>query len=580
MIFSREFLEDVVERVVLSSVVARYVRLKKQGQSVTGLCPFHQESTPSFHVNDLKKFYHCFGCQAHGNVFTFVQQKEKIGFVEAVKKVCHDHGLSLPKERTLSPPDQQRQEPLFQALRAACLFFRSALKSSRSAQNYLINRGITPETAAAFDIGFAPKGNALKTHLLRQGYSEKVLRDTGLLGYNDTKQETYDWFRNRIIFPIFDVKKRVVGFGGRILGEGQPKYLNSPETPCFHKGRQLYNLTGVMRITPSNPLILVEGYTDVIAMHHAGFTNTTAPLGTALTLDQINLLWRRSSEPILCFDGDIPGYKAAHRAASMVMPVLFAGKTLKFIFLPKDQDPDTYLKHFGADAFSKLCQNPYGLVDILWRFDVLSHSLDTPEKKAQLQKQLFLKINTIPDVNVKTHFRQTFNGLFRQLYVNKKPQTVGEPLRKAPLSPVILQHKILFAVILNYPMILNDVIEEWLCLSPPAPELVKLRDGIVEYYENNYESLDKEQIVNHLSTCYELDNIINDVLSDKIYLHASFAQPNQSMDSVRSGWQEIMQRLHYNSNLDEQVKGIEDHLKQELNTSNWQKFQKIRQELL
>ncbi|MCY4393603.1 MAG: DNA primase, partial [Rhodospirillaceae bacterium] len=340
MTITPQFLDELRGRVPVSDVVGKRVKLAKKGREFTGLCPFHSEKTPSFTVNDDKAFYHCFGCGAHGDVIRFVTETEGLTFPEAVGKLAGMAGLTVPQATPQERRRAERAKSLQDACEAGLHFFRRRLDGpdGAAALAYLRRRGVKPETIDAFRLGWAPDGrSALKKALTGEGYSENMLIEAGLLIKPEDGGESYDRFRGRVIFPIADRRGRVIAFGGRALGDAQPKYLNSPETPLFSKGQLLYGLDKArqaVRDGPDGPdgkggadVIVTEGYTDVIALHQAGFGGAVAPLGTALTESQIEELWRLTPEPVLCFDGDEAGRRAAGRALDRLLPRLVPGKT-------------------------------------------------------------------------------------------------------------------------------------------------------------------------------------------------------------------------------------------------------------
>ncbi len=329
MAFPPRFLEDIRDRVGLADVVGRRVKLIRKGREHLGLCPFHTEKTPSFTVNEDKGFYHCFGCGAHGDVISFIQNTENLSFPEAVEQLAGMAGLAMPEETPEERARMQRQAGLAEAAEAAAHWFAARLRDAagKAALGYLAERGVDDAALRRFRLGFAPDSReALKQALTGQGFTEAVLVEAGLLIQPEDGRPSYDRFRGRVIFPIADRKGRVVAFGGRILEGDGPKYLNSPETPLFHKGRMLYNMDhAVPAARDGAEVVVAEGYMDVIALDRAGFHAAVAPLGTALTEDQIAALWKLSDEPVLCFDGDEAGGRAAARAADRALPLLRCG---------------------------------------------------------------------------------------------------------------------------------------------------------------------------------------------------------------------------------------------------------------
>ena len=414
MAFSDQFLEDLRGRAGLADVIARRVKLTRKGREHMGLCPFHKEKTPSFTVNEEKGFYHCFGCGEHGSVFDFVMQTEGLSFPEAVEKLAGEAGMEIPQDSPEERERQKQRQTLYDVTEAAAQFFEHQLyqPSGKHALDYLKGRGLTDDTIKRFQLGFAPDDrNALKGALGRDGIDEGRMIAAGLIIQpDDQSRDSYDRFRGRVMFPITDTRDRVIAFGGRILGDGEPKYLNSPETSLFHKGRVLYGqkmASGPARKAGS--IIVTEGYTDVIALNQAGFENAVAPLGTALTEDQIRILWKIVPEPVLCFDGDAAGQKAAARAAERALPLLASGYGLRFALLPDGEDPDSLIKTSGADAMTKVIQSALPLSEVLWRMETGGRVPKTPEQRAALQKRLKDHALQLTDSTLRSHFLSLFN---------------------------------------------------------------------------------------------------------------------------------------------------------------------------
>jgi DNA primase len=416
-----EFLEELRRRITLSSVVAKRVRLTKKGREFEGLCPFHNEKTPSFFVNDDKAFYHCFGCGAHGDVLSFVINTEGLSFPEAVERLAGDAGLEVPRSAALDPAEKARRAGAEAAVEAACVWFTRQLRLpvGRAALDYLARREVGETELAAFRLGFAPdQRGALKAELLKQGFEEDVLLEAGLLIKPEDGGASYDRFRGRVMFPIADRRGRVIAFGGRVLGDGQPKYLNSPEGPLFHKGRTLYALHIAREAASAGaPVIVAEGYMDVVALHRAGFRGAVAPLGTALTEDQLVELWRLAAEPVLCFDGDAAGQRAAERGAVRALPLLAPGKSLRFVSLPAGQDPDDLVRQPGGpEAFRTLLAEAAPLAAVLWATEVGRGPLDTPERRAALRVRLREHINRIGDRDVRRFYVEDFRAREQALF--------------------------------------------------------------------------------------------------------------------------------------------------------------------
>jgi DNA primase len=419
MRFPQSFLDEIRARLPVSEVVRRRVALKKAGREWKGLSPFNPEKTPSFTVNDQKGFYHCFSSGKHGDQFRFLMETEGVTFPEAVERLASMAGLPLPK---VSPEEEQREErrkSLYEVVELAAKFFEESLqaRTGARARGYLADRGLAPETIARFRLGYAPAERfALKEYLGARKVPVEAMVEAGLLISGNDIPVPFDRFRERVMFPIHDFKNRVVGFGGRALGEAEPKYLNSPETPLFHKGWLLYNgAPARVAVRDGAPLIVVEGYMDTIAMAAAGFEGTVAPLGTALTEDQLGLLWRIADEPTLCFDGDKAGTRAAFRAVDLALPLLAPGKSLRFAALPEGQDPDDLIKSAGADAMSEVLGKARPLAEMLWVRETADAALDTPERRAALEQRLGEVLRSIGNETVRRYYREDFQGRLARL---------------------------------------------------------------------------------------------------------------------------------------------------------------------
>ena len=405
--FTPDFLDELKARLRPSDVIGRYVKLKKQGNEWAGLSPFTKEKTPSFFVNDQKGFYHCFSSGKHGDIISFLQETQRLTFQEAVERLAEEAGLPLPAETPGEAARAERAKGLAEACDMAAGFFAKSLfrNQGRGALEYLYGRGVTDAQIEAFQIGFAPSGRSeLKDYLINKGFTEENLVEAGLLIKPDDGSASFDRFRNRVMFPITGARQRVIAFGGRALDpDARAKYLNSPETPLFHKSSVLYNLANARTAAAAEkkPLFVCEGYMDVVALWGAGFKNAVAPLGTALTEDQLGLLWRASDEPVLCFDGDRAGVGAAHRAIDRALPLLKPGKSLSFAFLPEGQDPDDLVRAQGSAAFQSIIDAARPLVDVLWDRETNAAPLDTPERRAAFKAGLRTLVKTIADKDVR-----------------------------------------------------------------------------------------------------------------------------------------------------------------------------------
>jgi DNA primase len=414
MKFTNEFLSEIRARVPVSQVVGARVKLKKEGREWRGLSPFNKERTPSFFVNDQKQFYHDFSSGKSGDIFTFLIEVEGLSFPEAVERLVGMAGLEMPRRDAQSEARDKQRATLHEALSLAAQIYESTLHDpvGAKARGYLADRRLELATQRAFGIGYsAPERFALRDALAARGVDAALMIEAGLLTHGEGIAVPYDRFQNRVMFPIHDRGGRVVAFGGRALDPAaKAKYLNSPETELFHKGSLLYNHHRARKAAHDRgQIIAVEGYVDVIAMTQAGFPQTVAPLGTALTADQCALLWTLNPEPILCFDGDGAGRKAAFRAIEMALPLIGAGKSLRFALLPEGQDPDDLARSGGAEAIAEVlrCAKPFA--EMLFARETEGHSFETPEKRAALERRLRELTGAITDETLRKHYSADMN---------------------------------------------------------------------------------------------------------------------------------------------------------------------------
>jgi DNA primase len=553
MRFTPQFLDDLRARLPVSEVVGRRVKLKKAGREWKGLSPFQQEKSPSFTVNDQKGFYHDFSSGKHGDIISFLMETEGVGFTEAVERLAAMAGVALPAATPDAARHEQRRKTLYDVMDLAAKFFADTLASRNGAKarGYLGDRAISPAVQLQFRIGYAPGERfALKEHLGAQGIPVEDMVEAGLLISGDDIPVPYDRFRDRVMFPITDLRGRVIAFGGRALEKDQPaKYLNSPETPLFHKGDNLYNLAPARLATHNGAaLVVVEGYVDVIAMVGAGFAASVAPLGTALTENQLALLWKMADEPILCFDGDKAGQKAAWRAADMALPHLAPGKSLRFALLPEGQDPDDLARSGGRSAIEEVISAARGLADVIWSREVEGGSFATPERRAALEKRIGELTNGIRDEVVRRYYRQdlaerlqrTFapeggrggygnyrggagnsgresgrrfapRGTFtpgaagrlelrggrpqasagsqtinRGPYQAASPQLALSPIMRGQRSAMSRREALILQSLINHPWLLHDHLEEVAALELAHPEANKLRARIIAAFADDH----------------------------------------------------------------------------------------------
>lgn len=443
MAFNEAFLDELKTRIRVADVVGRRVKLVRKGREFMGLCPFHSEKSPSFSVNEQKGFYHCFGCGAHGDAIKFVCETEGLGFREAVERLASEAGMEVPVDTPMQREREERRRTLYDVVAAAQAFFRERLAGpgGAGARAYLARRELDGGTIERFGLGFAPEGsNALIQHLTAKGVPLSEIVEAGLAVTPEGRSEAIDFFRNRLTIPIRDARGRTIAFGARtLLPDGKPKYINTGETPLFHKGRTLYNLDRARKPAfDAQSIVVAEGYLDVIALARAGIENAVAPLGTALTEDQIALLWKIVPEPVLCFDGDGAGKRAAYRALDRALPMLKPGHSLRFAFLPEGMDPDDLVRRDGAAAMNKVVAGARPMIEVFWERERDAADLSTPERRAALERRIGDLSGSIEDPIVREHYRRELKDRLWGLLRPARPVRPGAqyvPLRQLGGQP-------------------------------------------------------------------------------------------------------------------------------------------------
>ncbi|STD30935.1 DNA primase [Edwardsiella tarda] len=462
----RVFINDLLARTDIVELIDARVKLKKQGKNYHACCPFHNEKTPSFTVNADKQFYHCFGCGAHGNAIDFLMNYDRLEFVESIEELATMAGLEVPYESGNGPSQMERhqRQNLYQLMEGLCSYYQQALRQpgATQAQSYLAGRGMSQAIMDRFAIGYAPPGwdNALK-RFGREAAGRLALNDAGMLVNNDNGR-SYDRFRDRIMIPIRDKRGRVIAFGGRVLGNGTPKYLNSPETEIFHKGRQLFGLYEALQHAPQPArLLVVEGYMDVIALAQYGINYAVASLGTSTTAEHIQLLFRHTDSVVCCYDGDNAGREAAWRALETALPYLSDGRQLKFMFLPDGEDPDTLVRKEGTDAFEQRMNAAHPLSTFL--FDTLLPQVDlsTPDGRAKLSALALPLIGQVPGETLRLYLRQALgqklgildDSQLEKLLPQRNPAVKNyQPPRLKPTTM-----RILIALLVQNPALASEV---------------------------------------------------------------------------------------------------------------------------
>lgn len=600
------FLQTLRDRLTVTEVIRPHVKLTRKGHAYTGLCPFHKEKSPSFTVNDEKGFYHCFGCGAHGDIFDFVMQKQNMPFMEAVELLANLLGLEVPKRQleSSSVPIQPKPDAsLYEVMEAACSWYQHQLSLAQGApaRSYFEQRGLLPETIAHFRLGYAPE-RGLQEALKKHGFSEKIMIEAGLVGRAEERSGTYDRFRCRLMFPIWDGKGRVIAFGGRILKEGEPKYLNSPDTPTFIKGKTLYayNLAlpaARQKESLISSLMVVEGYMDVIAMHQAGFKTTVAPLGTALTHEQMALLWRGTEDPILCFDGDTAGIRAAHRAAEKALGILKVGQTLRFCFLPSGEDPDSLLQAGHRDQLHELLKSPQPLVDVLWSIFIQGRLFSTPEQKAMARRDLGQLMKEIMDPDVRHFYREELSSRLQTL-IEPKGRDQGRthqnydqwrryptPLKAAPImvsrtSPKKnhLGHKILLATLINHPTLVEDTAESLMLLGESSGEYDELRQAILSIV-SEAPALSAAELKDLLGQ-RGFAPLLAELLTPQVYSFAPFVKETSAKEEALAGWKEVWYRTVAKHHLAAETFRTAAAVRDQFDEQTWERFKFLKNQVV
>ena len=571
--FTPDFLDELRARLKPSDVIGRTVRLQKRGNAYWGLSPFKKEKTPSFTVDDNRRSYHCFATGQHGDIIKFLTETEGLTFPEAVEKLAGEAGLEIPKSSPEAAQQAEHRKGLVEACDAAAAYFRSQLRrtNGRHALDYLKGRGVGDDLIEEFMLGYAPsERTALKDHLINKGFLEATLVEAGLVIKPDDGGAAYDRFRNRVMFPILGPRDQTIAFGGRALeAEARAKYLNSPETPLFHKSDVLYNYNAARSEAAKSGAahLVCEGYMDVIALVGAGFRTAVAPLGTALTEPQLQLLWRQSDEPILCFDGDKAGLGAAHRAVDRALPLLKPGKSLRFAFLPDGQDPDDVVRRGGAGAFAALLSKPEGLADVLWARETAARPLDTPERRAALRAGLRTLIRGIADKDVRSAYGADMAGRLQRMYATPAPAprddrrpAAGRNLRGRPADNpyharqtpegrragpprAFAKEAVLLLAAIRRPEMVQQREEAFLSLTLSDRGLAALLEAVLGALFAD-PGLDSEGLAAHLQKTPEAGTLQR-ILTDETLRILKFLRPGAEPEDVERGFDDALRRhLH------------------------------------
>ena len=563
------FLDEIRSRLALSDIIGRRVRVTRAGREFKACCPFHNEKSPSFTINDDKQFFHCFGCGAHGDVIGFVMRHDNLSFIDAVEQLAAEAGLQMPKPDPESVRKAERARDLHTLMEATTKWFTDQLfaPANRNVLEYLQGRGLNRPTIEAFRLGFAPHDRqALRSYLKAEGYEDKAMLEVGLIKTSEKSREPYVFFRERVIFPVADRRGRVVAFGGRVLpdhmrvpdqGDYKPaKYINSSDTPLFDKGRMLYGESLARQAAREGlPIMITEGYMDVIACHQAGFRGAVAPMGTALTEDQILSAWSMIPDgeklPILCFDGDEAGRRAASRSCERILPLLKPDQSARFAFLPEGEDPDSLLKKGGAPALQKVLDSALSLFDFIWATHTAGRDFETPESRAGLSKNLQTQIRTIADSEIQSHYMQLVKDRISQSFFTPYGQkkNAGAPSRRPsmlkPRRPVYgagdIHARVLIAAVLNHPELYDQLEEPFGQFAVGSESVGRLRQAMIAALQENPD-LDSQALHNHLNMC-GFEQEMGDILNESVYVHAAFASPQADSALVAAKWREFWQSI-------------------------------------
>ena len=563
MAYPTRFMDELRARTSLMSVVGKRVKLTKRGKEFIGLCPFHNEKTPSFHVVEDKDFYHCFGCGAHGDAITFTMEMGGLSFPEAIQSLADDANLEVPQQ---SPQDREveaKKMGLYDVVELACAFFEKSLYSPQGQQalQYLYSRGLSDSTIKHFRLGYAPADDSLYEHLKSHNVDDKDMDDLGLVRFNE--RGNYPFFRDRVMFTICDDRGKPIAFGGRFMGDAKAaktgKYVNSPDTPLFDKGLNLYNLHHAKTVArKSNHIIVAEGYMDVIAMAQVGITNAVAPLGTATTPVQLEKLWKIADEPVMCFDGDSAGYGAGLRAAERALPNLTAGKSLQFCFLPDGLDPDDFIKERGADALRDYMADTTPLVSVIWDEELNRKPITTPEQQADFEKRIMGRAAQINDNDVRSYYRDGYkNWIWEKI---KRPNTgksggksggksafgtgafsnrggqyrkpensMKRALKTTQQSLARRGQQVVLAIGINHPSITNLYWDQYQSI-PLDKDLDALRTALLSALMDNSDST-ADSLRQTITETHP--DSISDVLSPTVYMLAPAAKPDGDAEQAQ-----------------------------------------------
>ena len=513
-----EFIEDLRQRVPLSDIIGRRVKLIRKGRRFSGLCPFHSEKTPSFSVVDDDGFYHCFGCGAHGDAISFLREIDGLDFMEAVERLADMAGLAMPKSTQIDPAVTRQRKAAFDILEETTRFFEGRLRADegRDAAQYIKQRGLDAATVKNFRLGYAPR-SGLQAVLAGKGFSDDDMILAGVLGKSDRDGRLYDYFRDRVMFPIENRQGKVIAFGARALGDAQPKYLNSADSPTFSKKAVLYGWVQAREaVRRKLPLVVVEGYMDVIAVQRSGIAAAVAPLGTALTPEQIALLWKLHDEPILCFDGDAAGQRAQLRALERILPLLEPGRSARLAMLPAGKDPDDVLGESGPEGLRKILGNAQALVDVMWSTTAAQFDTQQPEARAQFWQAVRGLVRSIGNNQVRGAYGDEIESRIAAMRSQTRGQTNIFMARRTirPATGLMHRHRAILALILAHPALVPANFEALSMLEIADQKLDHVKKAVIDAVIRDPD-LDVAALNYHLQGL-DLGSVIEDLTGDEM----------------------------------------------------------------
>lgn len=546
-----EFIEDLRQRVPLSDVVGRRVKLIRKGRRHSGLCPFHAEKTPSFSVVDDDGFYHCFGCGVHGDAISFLREMDGLEFMEAVDRLAEMAGLAVPRTVPQDPAASRQRKAALDILEETTLFFEAALRrdDGRDATRYLKQRGLDSAIVKTYRIGYSPR-MGLRAALKDKGFSDEDMLAAGVIRKSDRDGSLYDYFRDRVMFPIENRQGKVIAFGARALGDAQPKYLNSGEGPTFSKKAVLYGWVQAREGLRRNlPLVVAEGYMDVIAIHHSGAAAAVAPLGTALTPEQIALLWKLHDEPVLCFDGDAAGQRAQTRALERILPLLEPGRSARLAVLPEGKDPDDLIAASGPEGFRKVIGTARSLIDSLWEQVQAEFDIRQPEARAQFWQAVRGHVRSIGNNQVRSAYGDEIESRIAAMrnQIRGISSMVAPRRASRPQTGLINRHRAVVALLLAHPSLVSANFEALSMLDSGDQSLESLKKALIDAVIRDPD-LDAEAINYHLKGL-NLDDVLAAVTGDDMKARLPFDPRQLSNDKAAIHLDELLQLVGGKSGL-------------------------------